>query len=68
MVITHSSENVTEFVCEICAYSTPSSMKLQRHKYEKHEVENHKQCPHCDFKAPYDQKVKIHIVSKLVKK
>ena len=52
MVIQHPTQDATDLVCEICAYSTPSKDKLRAHKFAKHEVEKHKQCPLCDFKSP----------------
>ena len=61
MVIQHPTQDATDLVCEICAYSTPSKDKLRAHKFAKHEVEKHKKCPHCDFKSPTKQKLNMHV-------
>ena len=63
MVIQHPTQDATDLVCEICAYSTPSKDKLRAHKFAKHEVEKHKQCPLCDFKSP----TKVCILYQLMK-
>ena len=62
MVIQHPTQDATDLVCEICAYSTPSKDKLRAHKFAKHEVEKHKQCPLCDFKSP----TKVWILYQLI--
>ena len=62
MVIQHPTQDATDLVCEICAYSTPSKDKLRAHKFAKHEVEKHKQCPLCDFKSP----TKVWILCQLI--
>ena len=54
-------KDTIDVVCEICGFSTPSKKSLHSHKLIQHQVEKHKQCPHCDFRAPSKQKVNIHI-------
>ena len=61
MLEKHPDSDLGAFVCGDCGFSTSSSKKLQVHKHAKHEVDKHKKCPHCDFKSPYNQKVKRHI-------
>ena len=51
-------------VCDMCTFSTPSKIRLNKHIRVKHNVENHKQCPHCEYRTPYNQKLYIHIDGK----
>jgi len=51
-------------VCEICGFSTPSKIKLNRHIGYKHIVERHKKCPHCDYHTPKLHLFHVHIDGK----
>ena len=63
MLLQHNirPKDTTDVVCEICGFSTPSKKKLHAHKHAQHQLDKHKNCPHCDFKSPYRQKINIHI-------
>ena len=57
----HPKNDAKTFICEVCGFSAITAVLLARHKYMKHEVEKHKKCPHCEFKASCSQKIKIHV-------
>ena len=57
----HRTPDSKDFICEICKYLTTTAKKLQIHKYNKHAVERHKNCPYCKFKSPSTQKIHQHI-------
>ena len=57
----HPKNDAKTFICEVCGFSAITAALLARHKYRKHQVEKHKKCPHCEFKASCSQKIKIHV-------
>ena len=61
MLQKHPSTELKTFNCETCTFSTSSLKKLEVHQSIKHAERNQKKCPHCDYKSPYNQKVKCHI-------
>ena len=57
----HPLPDATNFVCDTCGFSTVSDWKLKRHRRLKHEVEKHKQCPYCEYRANTNQRLNLHI-------
>jgi len=57
-------EQSSDFFCEICGFSTPSKIQLNKHIRVKHAVEKHKKCPHCDYHTPSIQRIHVHIDGK----
>ena len=65
LILKHKTGNeVPNLVCEICAFSTPSKVKLNKHIRVTHRVDKHKQCPHCEYRTPHNQKLHVHIDGK----
>ena len=57
----HPKDDAKTFICEVCGFSAITAHLLARHRYMKHQVEKHKKCPHCEFKASFNQKIQIHV-------
>ena len=63
--VVHKIETMSSgSVCDICGFSTSFIGVMKRHKREKHEVQNHHKCPHCDFHSYMIGALHIHIDSK----
>ena len=54
-------DNLQENVCHVCGFSTKSKNNINRHINEKHEVQKHKKCPHCDYHTLKLSGIQIHI-------
>ena len=51
LILKHkTSKEVPNLVCEICAFATPSKVRLNKHIRVTHNVDKHKQCPHCEYR------------------
>ena len=57
----HPLPDATDFVCDVCGFSTFSKTKLKRHRFVKHEIEKHQVCPYCEFRCPDQQNLHTHI-------
>ena len=57
----HPLPDATDFVCDVCGFSTFSKTKLNRHRFVKHEIEKHQVCPYCEFRCPDKQNLHVHI-------
>ena len=51
-------------VCEACGFTANNMKHLKRHIREKHEIQGHHKCPHCDYHSKYLCMVHVHIDSK----
>ena len=50
--------------CTSCEFSTKSKANLKSHIAAKHNVQNHKQCPYCDYHTHMIHRIQIHLDSK----
>ena len=48
-------------MCEKCGYTSISKLRMDSHRYNQHETEKHKKCPHCDYTASSSSKILFHI-------
>ena len=59
----HKFEEITVH-CKFCPFTANSKGTLKTHIAAKHRVENHKQCPYCEYHTHKIHRIQVHIDSK----